>query len=1214
MQLDSDIRLSLEDLQQGKLPKQFDPEAYIRAFETSARAKAESVLALLSKEQPFSALTPVFLSIGGGDGAELQHLLEGSSANSGVLIEGVRTLAEMARTRAAKLQDGKNIEIYEGDAKQKIHEAMSRAADLVAAGRGDYLCVTCHAVLHELFDRGEVPFDPIQFFSAIFGDRSISTWLTYREPGIPEKWPEVVLLQAACQPQSLLLLAREICRRHPAMRDLRPEPHVLGDYVRMNRVLAMEVLAKLFYLPHFAHEIEERSTAVNHERLTNVLWHAIGDRAREAMRANVISISQATDSFVDCWRRYGVTVLGMNEDSSTYRLAVAESQTRVIAWRLAGNEPGTDHQTASSLEENGWKAYLELIVRNDPFASEPLHLPEYVTESNPESQRLVAPWRVQPTSLQERRAKDARPLDELVFTTTPDHALLLGQPGSGKTTALEYLQATQARKSLDPQNPRIIPVLISLKPFQPEEGIWPLITAELHRLGVTMTPQETRKLLQSDRFAALLLFDGLNEVPMDRRDRCVRDLNQLGCRHQALLISCREHDYYASAAFKDVDLKAFILQELRDEDVTFYLTELNKQNPERQVKLSEELRTLARIPLHLSIIVELITTEGAAPASRSGLIDKFIESRLFREHRAQGVNDQDAHSMVRQARLALACLAYESLQHRGATDEVIRAQAHGRLKILDQQRTEIFNRVVRSGLVKDQISEFAFWHQTIRDFAAGEYLRDAGAGHPGLRGDIASIEDLAKNSEWDDVLILLTGWSDPGGRIPLIGAVNPLLASRCLLGLDKPLRPLGEIVTRQVYDYFRDKLSDEAALQLVRINECVGYEEVLETVLISCHPTPEARDLGGAYVALGAGHRLQSTGDWEPALKHYEYVRAHLQFRDADSEEELRERAQLLAWANTEIGAIIDKQGQYERASSYHSDALALMGPLTDNLLRARILTQHGYNRRYLQEWDAARDAFRRAREEVEHLKDLDQPLAKVALGETLLGMGKIHLELDEYQPALEEFERARQLFHEAFDSYHLAQAIHKVGEALLATASTSAQFRQAKREFEESLRLKEERGDRFGIGISYEKFGKWYELERNPENHNVKALKWQDKSLSIKEQMGNHDHRGIVLSRCSKARIYTHQQDLEAAAEELVIAKRTLGAISKDKEMSGEYHHACGLLATAQGNLSAAREEFGIALDIWERTSRHVRAAQTKAEIDKLARTDAWSARLGNS
>jgi hypothetical protein len=356
--LESDLRSAIEQLRQPKGMNAFDPAAYIRSFESSAQDKAKSVLEMISHQAPFSTLKPVFLSIGGGDGAELEYLLQNSSASVGVLIEGLRPLAEMARTRAKNLSQGKSIEVIEGDAQDKIREAVALAMALISGGRGNYLCVTCHAVLHELFDRGTTKFDPLGFFGIIFEDNTISTWLTYREPGVPEKWPEVVLLGAHCEPHTLLVLAQAICERHASMARLLPQPQVIGDHVRLNRTLAMEVLAKLFYLQDLPHEIEERSTAVDHAQLTNMLWYAIGDRAREASRANIFSLSQPTNSFLNLWQNLGITVKTINQDGLSSQLPVAESQTRIVAWRLADTdsvvartgEPSAETQAASSVE------------------------------------------------------------------------------------------------------------------------------------------------------------------------------------------------------------------------------------------------------------------------------------------------------------------------------------------------------------------------------------------------------------------------------------------------------------------------------------------------------------------------------------------------------------------------------------------------------------------------------------------------------------------------------------------------------------------------------------------------------------------------------------------------------------------------------------------------------------------------------------------------
>jgi hypothetical protein len=139
-ELDARIQSALESLRQAKRSREFDVVQYISAFQQSAYDKAKSVLELLAAQRILSSLRPVFLSIGGGDGAELEHLLQNSQATTGVLLEGSRPLADSARERARQLPGGKEMTIFEGDAKETIREGVTRANALVAAGHGDYVC------------------------------------------------------------------------------------------------------------------------------------------------------------------------------------------------------------------------------------------------------------------------------------------------------------------------------------------------------------------------------------------------------------------------------------------------------------------------------------------------------------------------------------------------------------------------------------------------------------------------------------------------------------------------------------------------------------------------------------------------------------------------------------------------------------------------------------------------------------------------------------------------------------------------------------------------------------------------------------------------------------------------------------------------------------------------------------------------------------------
>lgn len=327
-QLDDQIRVAIAQVAgSGRQPR----AGYIESFRASARGKARNVLETLHLGPlPRVGPRPVFVSIGGGDGTELAYLLEHSEATHGILLERDRESAE--RARKVKLV-GKDIHVIERDAQDGLADTMRLAASFVAGGRADFQAVTCHAVIHELFDRSGDLFDPTRFFGTIFSDSTIPTWFTYREPGVPEKWPKHVILQAQCGPDSLLQLALLIHRRHRKFQSVGPEPYIFGDHVRLHKDLAMETLVKLFYLEDLAYELEERSTSVDHQVLGSTLMMAIGDRAVSEQRGNVWSASAPTGSFMERWRELGICVSGY-ENGRISRQPLPESQTRVIAWRV----------------------------------------------------------------------------------------------------------------------------------------------------------------------------------------------------------------------------------------------------------------------------------------------------------------------------------------------------------------------------------------------------------------------------------------------------------------------------------------------------------------------------------------------------------------------------------------------------------------------------------------------------------------------------------------------------------------------------------------------------------------------------------------------------------------------------------------------------------------------------------------------------------------
>ena len=111
-----------------------------------------------------------------------------------------------------------------------------------------------------------------------------------------------------------------------------------------------------------------------------------------------------------------------------------------------------------------------------------------------------------------------------------EHLLLVGRPGSGKSTALVRLLLEEAQNCLEtveklerpPTEKTAIPVLVELRYFQ--TSVLALIRNFLKRHGVLLSESEIEKLLVEGRF--LLLVDGVNELPTEEARRLTKVFRQ----------------------------------------------------------------------------------------------------------------------------------------------------------------------------------------------------------------------------------------------------------------------------------------------------------------------------------------------------------------------------------------------------------------------------------------------------------------------------------------------------------------------------------------------------------------------------------------------------------------------------------------------------------------------------------------------------------------
>lgn len=110
-----------------------------------------------------------------------------------------------------------------------------------------------------------------------------------------------------------------------------------------------------------------------------------------------------------------------------------------------------------------------------------------------------------------------------------NHVLLVGRPGSGKSTALARLLLQEAENALSDRNAKI-PVLVELRYLLSEaneSSVCDRILAFMHKHDPALDIDEAgiKQLLRQGRL--LLLVDGVNELPSDRGRAQVNQFREL---------------------------------------------------------------------------------------------------------------------------------------------------------------------------------------------------------------------------------------------------------------------------------------------------------------------------------------------------------------------------------------------------------------------------------------------------------------------------------------------------------------------------------------------------------------------------------------------------------------------------------------------------------------------------------------------------------------
>ena len=349
--------------------------------------------------------------------------------------------------------------------------------------------------------------------------------------------------------------------------------------------------------------------------------------------------------------------------------------------------------------------------------------------------------------------------------------VLLGEPGAGKTVALQEFKKNISKKERQAENNSLV-IFVSIQKWKYPADIVTFLAKEIGK-----TEEDFRKEIQTKRL--LLLLDGLDELPSnvskrsESRDAEIIDyrvhflsklsdfLRNLNPNNISIVMTCRKRDYEEirrkiqekKKDFKNIFHGLVVLNRLKNDEIKTYLKEINQKklnnysNGENidlvwnTIQVKKDLLELIRTPFLLYVLSStLVSIYQQNPSSISQgieaiykavsnleeLLDKFVREQYKRE---SGKSKIPIPWSLNKVKRLLGQIAVLMMSDREPDDNEILPEHFNKViqnqedikKFIDLTKNLYLLESEEKANNQNPTSTYKFRHLTLRDYFAFDY-------------------------------------------------------------------------------------------------------------------------------------------------------------------------------------------------------------------------------------------------------------------------------------------------------------------------------------------------------------------------------------------------------------------------------------------------------------------------------------------------------------